>query len=98
MLGGQESSMQTEITSRSLTTIRIQFIADIREENETLKETEQENENEVEEANDHMQMTYDPTRDGITDILLVGGTNESYEAPEIFEEAWNNENLYLRDK
>ena len=43
-------------------------------------------------------MTYDPTRDDLTDILLVGGTDESYKASEKFEEAWNNQNPYLRDK
>ena len=50
------------------------------------------------ENNVQLQMTYDPTRDDITDILLVGGTDESYEAPEKYNEAWNNENPYLRDK
>ena len=69
-------------------------ILDIREENETLGETEQENEKKVEEENDRVQMTYDPTRDDVTDILLVGGTDESYEALEKFDEAWNNENPY----
>ena len=43
-------------------------------------------------------MRYDPTRDDVTDILLVGGTDESYKAPENFEEAWNNKNPYLTDK
>ena len=41
-------------------------ILDIREENEILEETKQENENKVEGENDHVQMTYDPTRDDIT--------------------------------
>ena len=50
-------------------------ILDIREEDEVLEETKQENENEVEEENDCVQMTYDPTRDDLTDILLVGGTD-----------------------
>ena len=54
----------------------------------------EENENKVEEINDRVQMTYDPTRDYVTDILLVGGTDESYEALEKFEEALNNENPY----
>ena len=73
------------------------YIPDIREENETLEETKQENENEVEESNDCIQMNYDPMRDDVIDILLVEGTDES-EAPEKFEKAWNNENPYLRDK
>ena len=73
-------------------------IMDIREENGVLDETEPENENTVEIENDREQMTYDSTRDDVTDILLVGGTDESYEALEKFEEAWNNKNPYLRDK
>ena len=65
-------------------------ILDIREEIGVLEETKPENENKVEIENDRVQMTYDPTRDDVTDILLVGGMDESYEAPEKFEEAWNN--------
>ena len=57
-------------------------ILDIKEKNEKLEETLQENENEVEEENDRVQMTYDPTRDEVTDILLVGGTDKNYKAPE----------------
>ena len=43
-------------------------------------------------------MTYDPTRDDVRDILLIGGTDESYKSPEKFDEAWNNKNPYIRDK
>ena len=50
-------------------------ILDIREENEMLEEIKQENKNKVEEKNDRVQMTNDPTRDDVTDILLVGGTD-----------------------
>ena len=55
--------------------------------------------NEVEaENNTQSQMTYDPTRNDVTDILLVWGTDENYEALEKFNEAWNNEDPYLREK
>ena len=43
-------------------------------------------------------MTYDPMRDDVTDILLIGETDESYEALKKFDKAWNNKNPYLRDK
>ena len=54
-------------------------------------ETEKQNENTV-------QMTYDPTHDDVSEIGLVGGTDESYESLKIFEKAWNYDDNYLRSK
>ena len=34
----------------------------------------------------------------MSEIVLVGGTEESYESPETFEKAWNHPNNYLRNK
>ena len=42
--------------------------------------------------------TYDPTCDDVSEIVLVGGMDESYKSLEIFEKAWNHENDYLRSK
>ena len=41
-------------------------------------------------------MTYDPTHDDMSDIVLVGVNNESYKSLETFEKVWNHENNYLR--
>ena len=39
-------------------------------------------------------MIYDPMRDDMSEIVLFGGTDESYKSPETFEKAWNHENDY----
>ena len=43
-------------------------------------------------------MTYDPTRDDMSEIVLVGGTDESHKSPKTFEKAWNHEDNCLRSK
>ena len=43
-------------------------------------------------------MTYNPMRDNMSEIVLVGGMDESYKSPEAFEKIWNHENNYLRNK
>ena len=45
-----------------------------------------------------IKTTYDTTLDDMSEIVLVGGTNESCESPETFEAAWNDKNDYLRGK
>ena len=42
-------------------------------------------------------MSYNPTVYDITEILLVGGTDENYKAPMKFEEAWNDLDKEMRD-
>ena len=73
-------------------------ILDTRNENEVSENTQQENENQAQQETTRLQMTYNPMKDDVSDILLVEGTDENYKAPEKFDEAWNNENPYLRDK
>ena len=51
-----------------------------------LDETENQNENIV-------WMTYDLSSDDMSEIVLVGGTDESYKSSETFEKAWNREQL-----
>ena len=43
-------------------------------------------------------MTYDPTRDKMSKIVLVGGMDESKKSLETFEKAWDHEDDYLRSK
>ena len=67
-----------------------------------IEEITQEIENDPDETENHNEkkvwMTYDPTRDDMSEIVLVRGTDETYESPETFEKAWNHENNYLRSK
>ena len=43
-------------------------------------------------------MFYDPTCDQMSEMVLVGGADESYESPKTSEKAWNHENDYFRSK
>ena len=45
-----------------------------------------------------VRMTCDPMHDNVSEIVLVGGTDESYDSPETVEKEWNHENGYLRSK
>ena len=45
-----------------------------------------------------VRTTYDPRCDDLSEIVIVGGMDVSYESLEIFEKAWNHENDYLRSK
>ena len=45
-----------------------------------------------------VQMTHEPTHDNMAEIVLVGGTDESYVSPETFKKVWNHKNDYLRNK
>ena len=56
-----------------------------------LDETENQKENTV-------RMAYDRTCDNLSEIVLVGATDESYKSPKTFEKAWNHENNYVRSK
>ena len=38
------------------------------------------------------------TTNDVADVVLAGGTDESYEIPVRFNDAWYNENYELRDK
>ena len=67
-----------------------------------IEEITQEIENdpvETENQNDNIVcMTYDPTSDDMSEILLVGETDESYKSLETFEKVWSHENDYLRSR
>ena len=43
-------------------------------------------------------MTYDSTRDIMSEIVLVGVLDKSYKSSETFEKIWNHGNDYLRSK
>ena len=66
--------------------------------NENTSETESTSDNQETTVDNTIRVTHDPTRDDMAEIVLVGGTDESYESPETFEKAWNHNNDYLREK
>ena len=55
------------------------------------EETENENMNTI-------RMTYDPTRDNMSEIVLVEGIDESYKSPETFKIALKYEHNYITSK
>ena len=57
-----------------------------------------ENSNDSKKNDKIVRIAYDPTRDDMSEIVLVGRTDESYESPETFDKAWNHPNNYLRNK
>ena len=47
-----------------------------------------------------VHMTYDTTRDNMSEIVLVWGTDESFKSQETFAKVWNHENnlSYAEDR
>ena len=49
------------------------------------EEMTEKNQKDQNENNNVVRIAYDPTRDDMSEIVLVGGMDESYESPETFE-------------
>ena len=62
------------------------------------KEMTEENKNDLNKNDNIVRIAYDPTFDNMPEIVLVGGTDESYKSLETFEKAWNHPNDHLRNK
>ena len=52
----------------------------------------------IKESQNEKNIPENPTTNNMAEVVLVGGTDESYKSPDQFNDAWYNENPKLRLK